>query len=484
MNKLLKQNYLLIAILVLAAIFYTFRLHQTFVMATDTARDLVRDIEIWQNKEITVIGPPVNTINNKPLEVYFGSMHYYFGLIGMVFSNLDPVGSVYINIVITLVSIPFFFLLSKSLLKSKKLALTATFVYALSPVTLAFTRSYWNPNLIIPLSVFVWFLLLIIKSIWSFILAGTLSGIILNLHYVGIAPVAFYVFLLLFKNERKYIPFFLTGFFLAMSPLIAFELKNNFFLVKAFLSNSGGFSTFSGRTINPFLAFETFFYTFGLGPNDFYLLGQIDLPFSVRIVMDTLVGIPFVLYLIRNQKYLNKQVIAVILFGLLSAWYFETWHIVHMRYAFSVFPLLVISFVAFLSSINKWLVVLVLMPMLLLSYRMINYKLDPTKDYYPVSTVETISKAIVADRPSGKYNVTEDILGDARSLAFRYYLLRDASIKPQPVINYADITILYVISPSKDKIYSDDRWEFDASGPKKNVWIKDFGDLKLFKFIR
>jgi hypothetical protein len=101
-----------------------------------------------------------------------------------------------------------------------------------------------------------------------------------------------------------------------------------------------------------------------------------------------------------------------------------------------------------------------------------------------VQTVEEISKAIVADSPTGKYNVTENILGDARSLSFRYFLMRDAKVKPQSVEVYDRIDTLYVVTPSLDKTYKEDRWEFVASGPKKISWEKDFGDLKLYKFIK
>ncbi|MCX6704813.1 MAG: hypothetical protein NT162_00535, partial [Candidatus Woesebacteria bacterium] len=106
------------------------------------------------------------------------------------------------------------------------------------------------------------------------------------------------------------------------------------------------------------------------------------------------------------------------------------------------------------------------------------------EDYYPLRVVENISKAIVLDNPTGKYNITENILGDARSLSFRYYLMRDAKIKPQPVEIYDRIETLYVVTPSLDKTYKESRWEFNSSGPKKIAWEKDFEGLKLYKFVK
>ncbi|NMC98829.1 MAG: hypothetical protein GYA62_03805 [Bacteroidales bacterium] len=121
-----------------------------------------------------------------------------------------------------------------------------------------------------------------------------------------------------------------------------------------------------------------------------------------------------------------------------------------------------------------------------MSTKTITHTLNPqnTDDYYPIAKVEEISEYIISDNPKGKYNVTENILGDARSLAFRFYLTKGTETKPQSVINYAQLDSLYVITPSLDKTYKDNRWEFVASNLNKDVLVKDFGDLKLYKFYK
>lgn len=456
-------------------------------MAGDTARDLVRVIEIWQKKEITVIGPPVNTISDNPIQVYFGSLHYYFGLVGIIIFNFNPAGSVFINIVLTISSIPFFFLLSKKILKGHNLALLSTLIYSLSPITIALARSYWNPNLIIPLSVFTWYLFICKKSKFSFFLAGILSGIILNLHYMNFIPIGVYLIYTLFnKEERKGVGYAFLGFIIMLLPFVAFEVKNHFFLIRAFVGSLGGFSTFSQRTLNPFLSIDAFSYIFGLGPPQYFIPALFNFSFTLRIVFDVIFGIFFVYYLFGKQKIISTKLSWIIIIGLLVGWYFEKWHIISLRYILSVYPLLIIAFVGFLSSIRVILLIPFLIPMLILSFQIITHKLDPTSvsDYYPINTIKQISDAIVTDRPSGKYNVTENILGDARSTAFRYYLMQSAVVQPQPVEVYDRIDTLYVISPSLEKIYQESRWEFNASGPKHIVWVKDFGDIKLFKFVK
>lgn len=487
MSKFLGKNLILIIILIIACVFYYYRLHQTFVMAGDTARDLIGAMEIWQNKEITVVGGPVNTISNNPIQVFFGSLYLYFGLLGLLIFNFDPVASVFMNIALTLVSIPFFFLLSKEILKKKSLALLATFIYSCSPIAVALVRSYWQPNTVISLSVFVWFFFLYPykKFVGKYFLAGLLSGIIFDIHYMNIIPIALYIIFLFFRKNKSCFIYAILGFLLAVSPLIAFEIKNQFFLIKAFVGTFGGFSTFSERTLNPFLSMDIFFYIFGLGPAQYFIPALFNWTFNYRIVVGSVIGIAYIFFLFKKQKLLNLEIIGVILIGLIVGWYFEKWHILALRYMLSIYPLFIISFVAFLSSFRTKLVLILLIPMLLLSIKIITHRLDPNmkEDYYPVDKIEEISNTIVSDNPMGAYNVTENILGDAQSLSFRYFLLRDAKVKPQPVEIYDRIDTLYLITPSLDKTYKEDRWEFNASGPKKIVWEKDFGDLQLYKFI-
>lgn len=486
MSKFLRKNLILVIILIIASIFYCYRLHQTFVMAGDTARDLIRTMEIWQNKEITVVGGPVNTISNNPIQVFFGSLYLYFGLLGLFIFNFDPVASVFMNIVVTLVSIPFFFLLSNEILKKKSLALLATFIYSCSPIAVALVRSYWQPNTIIPLSVFVWFFFLNKRLPGKYFLAGFLSGIIFDIHYMNVIPLALYIIFLFFRKNKSCFIYAIAGFLLAVSPFIAFEIKNHFFLIKAFVGTLGGFSTFSGRTLNPFLSVDVFFYIFGLGPAQYFIPSLFNWTFNYRILVDSVIGIAFIFFLFKKQSILNLEIVGVILIGLFLGWYFEISHILALRYTLSVYPLFIISFIAFISSFRTSLVLILIIPMLFLSIKTITHTLDPNlkEDYYPVDKIEEISNAIVSDNPRGIYNVTENILGDAQSLSFRYFLLRDAIVKPQPVEIYDHIDTLYLITPSLDKTYKENRWEFNASGPKKIVWEKDFGDLQLYKFTK
>jgi hypothetical protein len=231
---------------------------------------------------------------------------------------------------------------------------------------------------------------------------------------------------------------------------------------------------------------DVLLYIFGLGPYQYFFPSLVEIDFKYRIVFGTFAGIAFIYYLLKKQDRIKPDLIIVILASLLFGWYFEKFHLIGLRYILSAYPIFIIALVAFISSFGTYLLLIPTIPMLILSIKIITHRLDYTNrdDYLPLERVEEISNAIVEDNPTGRYNVTENILGDARSLSFRFYLLRDAEVKPQPVEIYDSIDTLYVITPSLERTLEEGRWEFSASGPKEIAWEKSFGDLKLFKFVK
>ncbi|NMC98828.1 MAG: glycosyltransferase family 39 protein [Bacteroidales bacterium] len=299
MAEFLKKHYQLLILIIIASFYYTFRLNHTFVLAGDTARDLMDVMNIWQNKIITVVGEPANTITNNPIQVLFPSLYLYIGLIGLLLTGFNPAGSVLPNIALTLASIPFFYKLSKKYIQNTQTAFISTFTYSISPITVALARSYWEPNIILPLSVFVWYSFLCSKSKYKYIIAGFLSGIVFDIHYMNIISVLPIFIYFLFKKKYKQLLSSILGLIIAVSPIILFELKNSFFITKAFLGSVGGFSTFSNRSINPFLSMDIFLYIFGLGPYQYYIPQLINIGYPTRIVVDSVIGIVFIYTLIK-----------------------------------------------------------------------------------------------------------------------------------------------------------------------------------------
>jgi 4-amino-4-deoxy-L-arabinose transferase-like glycosyltransferase len=134
---------------------------------------------------------------------------------------------------------------------SEKAGLMAAFLYAVSPVAIALSRSAWNPN------VMPFFALLAIWGVWWFwqkdrywgmVMIGLGCSVAIQSHYMGLLllPIAGLFWLLklkeLLKTKNRRIRSFLvwtglgimTFFVLSILPLIWFDLRHNFINYKAF----------------------------------------------------------------------------------------------------------------------------------------------------------------------------------------------------------------------------------------------------------
>ncbi|HSV94385.1 MAG TPA: glycosyltransferase family 39 protein [Spirochaetia bacterium] len=480
---------IVIGIIFVALFFYLFRLQDTQLFINDTARDTLRALRIWQGRELTLIGGSASFSEKTIKEIYFGSLYLYTAIAGMSVSSFSPVGAVLPNTLLYLLSIPVFFLLAKRHSKNKFFTLFATAVFALSPVSVTHARFFWNPNLLIPLSVFFWYLALTPSNSKHFSLkllsSGVLAGIMFNFHYFSVISVVLFCLYLLFSKKFDHLIYLVFGFFLGSLPLILFELRNNFYLTNAFIYNtSHSLKNLSHEpTFYVDSFFRIFFSVFGLSHGEISF-NTIVINQSFKLFLEIVFSILIIKYLFNKRRHSDLYWLWFCLFPtIIFTLYFSTYDL-YLRYLFVVFPLLVLFIADVLSELKYFYLSLVLfIPIIFSNLSIITASVNLNNNYLPLKTIEAISKKIVEDNPSGKYNITENLKGDARSTAFRFFLLRDANVKPQDEINYGDISALYVVSPSLEKTYQDNRWEFTASGPKMLTQTIDFGEVKLFKFV-
>ncbi len=126
----MKNKIPLFLIILISLFFYLFNLRYTYFFSGDVARDTLASLRILKNKEITVIGPPLSFGQYGTREIYFGSLTYYFGALGLWLTKNDVLGPVYINIFLMIVGILSFYKLSQFYIKNKYQALLATCLYA------------------------------------------------------------------------------------------------------------------------------------------------------------------------------------------------------------------------------------------------------------------------------------------------------------------------------------------------------------------
>ena len=466
-------------IIVVAFFLYSYDLTGTTVFVNDIARDTIRSLEILKNKELTLIGPPASIGQYGTRNIFFGSFSLYMGALGLAIWDLQPVAAAYIGVLLFLLAVPFMYALLKDLSDSKKVSLIGTVLFAFSPLTVTHARFFWNANFLIPLSVFFWFF--IRKK--RYLLAGLTAGIMMNMHYITLLPVLFYVTYLLYKRSYKAMRCLVIGFIIASLPLIVFELRNEWYLTNALIHNLQNPSESSRQFLWLITRFSESTLAFlGLRPAEISYPTLVVLPPAIITALSiTLLAICMFAWKHLYQKF---GVFFVLLF-MMNVVAIMLSHQAHfnIRYMFPIYPLVVWTTGEALSRLNKRILIQgVILFMFLTSGMILMQKPQLPETYISLAVIEDITDAIVNDSLDMRYNITENIKGDARAMPFRYFLLRDADKQPENFESYTHLSRLYVISPTEEKIYKESRWEFTATKNLDLIRREDFGEVSLFTF--
>lgn len=231
----------LILVLLLAAFFRFYHLESYMTFLGDEGRDALV-MKRMITGDIPLIGPPTSVGN-----IYLGPLYYYMMFIPMVLTNLNPVSAAVMNALIGVLTVGFIYFLGKVWF-GRIGGLVASYLYAISPVTIIYSKSSWNPN---PASFFA------LLGIFSFyklnkrgnflwlILAGFSFAAALQMHYLALILIPIGVILWIYQiwyRSSKKLPIknLFSGTLLGiitflgvMSPLFIFDLKYNFLNYRA-----------------------------------------------------------------------------------------------------------------------------------------------------------------------------------------------------------------------------------------------------------
>lgn len=426
----------LCGVMLVAACLYFFHLRESLVFIADVARDTTRALELWKYKEITLIGPPASFGQSGTQQIFFGSLSLYLGAAGLVMGGLDPVAASYISGALFVAAIPALFIFLRLLIKDELASKLGVLVYAISPLTVTHARFFWNANFLIPFAIFFAYC----ASKKNYLLAGLIAGLMINFHYVTIVYGMGYIVYLLGKRNYRSAVAVCLGIVIASLPLLVFELRNEFYLTHAVLFNS----------------------THGAGSLVQLIKGLFQ---SVLLIPLTFVGI------------VPAEISYPTFFSLTPSEFSY-----NARYLFPVYPLVIAGIVyAFMRMRKLSFIFGVIFFMLATSVRTVMH--TPTsREYISLNTIEKIASAIIKDQPQAPYNITENIIGDARAISYRYFLLRDAAVQPESIEHYTNLDTLYVVSPSASKVYKEKRWEFTATPKLKLKHDTTIDTMHLFTY--
>ncbi len=263
----MRREWIILAVILLVSLAVkSFHYSSHLNFSTDQALFSTRALEIWKQKEITLIGPAIS-FNYIGRNLFQGPATYYFLLFFLLFGHFDPIVSSYIfTIFACLMIVPLYY--GVKFLSDKKVALFVIILYAFLPFYIDYTRFIWNPTFQLSLTPLLILLLGRYKkthqSLYLF-LGGFSSGVLLLFHYQYVIIILGLVFYFIYQKiiVKEWL-FLLTGLLLGFSPILLFELRNHFYntqtLLLYFSHRRQMFSGGGGLPAHYFLSISLFIF--------------------------------------------------------------------------------------------------------------------------------------------------------------------------------------------------------------------------------
>lgn len=213
--------------------------------SSEQASFSLKALELFQNKKIELIGPPISW--RMGARYFFqGSITYYAMMVFLFLGKWDPaVSSYFMMFCGALMVIPLY--LGVRMMSNKKAAALSILFYSYVPLYIDYSRFFWNPNLQFIFSPFVILFMGLYKKYKKplfLLMVGLFLGLLLLFHYqlilVIIGLLTYYIIGQIRNtksespNNNKYqimqkMIVLILGFLIGFSPMLLFELRNQFY---------------------------------------------------------------------------------------------------------------------------------------------------------------------------------------------------------------------------------------------------------------
>ncbi len=251
--KINKIKIVFIVGLILISFVYLFarlyRLNDLIGFRLDQGIHLLETKIIFDTKKISLVGPLVTSKTFMGRQFFIGANYYYvLGIIGLI-GQWNPLRITIIFIFLELG----FYLLFIFFLKQKFNYFWALLVFLLisvSPYLITHSRFYWNPHLLVPLSILVLYFgdkYLLKKRFGYLFLTAFCWGFGFACHYSAVFWGIFFIYLLVKSKQYLKVKAYLIiffGFILGNLPFFVFEIRHGFYNIKTillvFINSSAG----------------------------------------------------------------------------------------------------------------------------------------------------------------------------------------------------------------------------------------------------
>jgi len=227
------------------SIIITFRLNDSLIFHSDFARDLFNILKISQGNQ-TLLGPKLSFGG-----LYTASYYYYLFVPVFLLSGFKIMAITYFNALLFVLAVFYFFIKAVKKYPLWKAAI-ASISFAIIPIFIFSSR---NPSISnTHLSFLLFFLTFVyfnqIKQPITILILGFLFGVIINFGFLNLLILLPVYLLIIYKLKKKISSlYFIFGIIAAFLPLILFEIKNNFIMLKNTFFNQSYLSWIGNKNI-------------------------------------------------------------------------------------------------------------------------------------------------------------------------------------------------------------------------------------------
>ncbi|MEK7533958.1 MAG: glycosyltransferase family 39 protein [Patescibacteria group bacterium] len=423
-------------ILLLASFLRLYRIQDYLTFLGDEGRDVLVVYKILHGQP-TLLGPTASVGG-----FFLGPIYYYLMTPFLWLSNYNPVGPA---VMVAFFGVATVFLVYKigSEFFNKGVGLITAFLYSISPLVIAHSRSSWNPNLMPFFSLLTLYILykaISKNSLKLFIFCGILLGITMQIHYLATflgVIIAIYVLLsrsilvqgyslqkTIVRALKDYF-YILVGFIIGWSPFLAFEVRHGFPNIQSILSFV--FSSKDAGANNHFFQtiYDVFFRLFGRLVTYFPPPEQVAIDAHKNITLwyyaTLALGIASLVAVLRSRN--NPARTLLMTWFILGVGLFGFYKKSIYDYYFGfMFPLPFILVGIFLSSlyktrIGKILTISIFVGLTLINLKGIPFQFIPNRQ---LAQVEGISKFVIEKTDNKPFNFAL-ITGGNSDHAYRYF---------------------------------------------------------------
>lgn len=481
---------LLVLILSIAAFFRFYKLSEYMTFLGDEGRDALIIKKILVNYDLPLIGPPTSVGN-----IYLGPLYYYMMAISMAIFWLNPVAAAGMNAFIGILTVGLIYFLGKVWF-NRTAGLIASYLYAISPVNIIYSKSSWNPNPAPFFALLAFLSLYKLNRTGNFLwlaVTGAMVAAALQMHYLAIIlmPICLLIYfheIIFRKNKRLQFKKIWSGttlgilsFLLVMSPLFWFDLRHNFLNYRAIFELLIKSNNVDGNILTNLAKIPSLYSNNLIGR---YMAGE-SIPVTLIVSILVLIPLLWALYERIKFKKVTWPFVSLgvwLLVGLFGLSFYQQDVYDHYFGFMNPAPFLLIGSLAVVKKQWKNLTNISLFILILL-LTMVNLQKNPLLNTpnNQLQRTQKIAQFIINKTEGRDFNFAL-IAKNNYDAAYQFYL-DQYGYKPKQV-PFEKTDQLFVVCEDDicDPTHSP-KYELAAYGMSKVDWITEFAGFKIYKLI-